>query len=297
MEVFTDGACSGNPGPGGWGWVTRNGPHGSGGAAQTTNQRMELQAVLEALKALDGPIEIYSDSTYVVNCFNDKWYEGWLKRGWRNSAKKPVANRDIWEPLIELYLDRAHEIEFHWVKGHSGNEMNERADVLAVAASTVEKEALADAAKGGLDEIEPEWPAGRGVWAVGATDLDDDQQQAVTQLVAGLDPGSDVLVSGLRRGTELMAAERALARGVSLAAVLPFDDPAAGWAVDERARFESALRRAQWSVILPGDRAQPGKAVEARNRWIAEHVVGALVVGDPRLASRLDEAGLTVLTG
>jgi ribonuclease HI len=133
LEVWTDGACSGNPGPGGWAWATKDGRQGSGGAPATTNQRMEIQAALEAVKALDGPLVVVSDSTYVVNCFRDAWWKGWLARGWVNSAKKPVANRDLWEPLIELFQQRG-DISFRWVKGHSGDEMNDLVDQLAVAA-------------------------------------------------------------------------------------------------------------------------------------------------------------------
>ncbi|MCY3649294.1 MAG: ribonuclease HI [Acidimicrobiaceae bacterium] len=134
--VYTDGACLGNPGPGGWAWAVPGGAWACGPDPHTTNQRMELQAVLEALRELDGPVEVVSDSTYVVHCFRDRWYEGWQRRGWRNANKKPVANRDLWEPLIELYLSRADEISFHWVKGHSGNEWNEIVDQLAVGAAT-----------------------------------------------------------------------------------------------------------------------------------------------------------------
>ena len=104
--VYTDGACRGNPGPGGWAWVVPDEQSDSGGAPQTTNQRMELTAVLEAVRSLEGPLEVFSDSTYVVNCFRDRWWEGWIRRGWRNSQKKPVANRDLWEPLVELVLAR-----------------------------------------------------------------------------------------------------------------------------------------------------------------------------------------------
>ena len=100
LSVWTDGACSGNPGPGGWAWATRDGRQDSGGSPRTTNQRMEIQAVLEAVRALDGPLLLVSDSTYVVNCFRDGWWQGWLTRGWLTSAKKPVANRDLWEPLV-----------------------------------------------------------------------------------------------------------------------------------------------------------------------------------------------------
>jgi len=111
----------------------------SGAEAATTNQRMELTAVLEALRALAGPlegsVEVVSDSTYVVNCFRDRWWAGWLKRDWRNSNKAPVANRDVWEPLIELYRAAPHQITFTWVKGHAGNEWNDVADRLAVGAA------------------------------------------------------------------------------------------------------------------------------------------------------------------
>ena len=134
-QVYTDGACSGNPGPGGWAWAVPGGPFASGAAAHTTNQRMEITAVLEALRALDGPIEVVSDSTYVVHCFRDRWYEGWRRRGWTNSQKKPVANRDLWEPLIDLCLARG-DVEFRWVKGHSGDPMNDLVDALAVEACT-----------------------------------------------------------------------------------------------------------------------------------------------------------------
>ncbi|MFZ9707661.1 MAG: ribonuclease H family protein [Ilumatobacteraceae bacterium] len=136
--VYTDGACSGNPGPGGWAWALS--PSGdlrdSGGERMTTNQRMELVAVLSALRTLGGnpgPIEVVSDSNYVVKCFNENWWEGWLRRGWRNSQREPVANRDLWEPLIQMVRDRG-DVTFRWVKGHSGDPMNDLVDALAVAA-------------------------------------------------------------------------------------------------------------------------------------------------------------------
>jgi len=134
LEVWTDGACSGNPGPGGWAWATEDGRLASGGAAATTNQRMEITAALEAVRALDGPLVVVSDSTYVVNCFRDVWWCGWLERGWVNSAKKPVANRDLWEPLVEAVV-ASGTTSFRWVKGHSGDPMNDLVDRLAVAAA------------------------------------------------------------------------------------------------------------------------------------------------------------------
>jgi ribonuclease HI len=133
LSVWTDGACSGNPGPGGWAWATEDGRQDSGGAPLTTNQRMEIQAALEAVRALSGPLVVVSDSTYVVNCFRDRWWQGWLARGWLTSAKKPVANRDLWEPLVTTVVDRG-DVSFRWVKGHSGDPMNDLVDQLAVAA-------------------------------------------------------------------------------------------------------------------------------------------------------------------
>jgi ribonuclease HI len=137
--VYTDGACLGNPGPGGWAWAVPGGPYASGAAARTTNQRMEIQAVLEAVTTLAGPLQVVSDSTYVVNCFRDRWWEGWLARGWRNSQKKPVANRDLWEPLISAYRADQERLRFRWVKGHSGDTMNDLVDRLAVAAASSQR--------------------------------------------------------------------------------------------------------------------------------------------------------------
>ncbi len=133
-EVYTDGACSGNPGPGGWAWATADGRQASGAENPSTNQRMEIRAALEAVRALEGPLVVVSDSTYVVNCFRDRWWQGWLQRGWLTSAKKPVANRDLWEPLVETVRARG-DVRFRWVKGHSGDPMNDRVDALAVAAA------------------------------------------------------------------------------------------------------------------------------------------------------------------
>ena len=133
-EVWTDGACSGNPGPGGWAWAVPDGRQAAGGAPTTTNQRMEIQAALDAVRALPGPLVVVSDSTYVVNCFRDGWWRGWLARGWTNSQRKPVANRDLWEPLVQLVNERG-DVTFRWVKGHSGDPMNDLVDRLAVEQS------------------------------------------------------------------------------------------------------------------------------------------------------------------
>ncbi len=133
--VYTYGACSGNPGPGGWAWVIPDGSFATGFDPATTNQRMELTATLEALRSIEGSLLVVSDSTYVVHCFRDRWWEGWIRRGWVNSQKKAVANQDLWKPLIDLYLERRN-VEFKWVKGHSGDRWNDEADRLAVDAGT-----------------------------------------------------------------------------------------------------------------------------------------------------------------
>jgi ribonuclease HI len=139
VVVYTDGACRGNPGPGGWAWAIPGGRYASGAEAHTTNQRMEMTAVLEALRALvpDRPesIDVVSDSTYVVKCFTDRWWEGWQRRGWTNSQRKPVANRDLWEPLLALALAPDVPVTFRWVKGHSGDRWNDRVDELATVAA------------------------------------------------------------------------------------------------------------------------------------------------------------------
>jgi ribonuclease HI len=142
LVIFTDGACQGNPGPGGWAWAVAptGDPSGSGGELRTTNQRMEIYAVLDALRthlhtnsgAAGPPIEIVSDSTYVVHCFRDRWWVKWERNGWKNSKREPVANVDLWQPLIEVV--KSADVSFRWVKGHSGDPMNDLVDQLAVAA-------------------------------------------------------------------------------------------------------------------------------------------------------------------
>lgn len=131
MDIYTDGACLGNPGPGGWAWVCSDGRSDSGGEAHTTNQRMELMAVIQALRANSSGVVIVSDSTYVINCFRDAWWKKWIKNGWRNSKGEPVANSDLWRELVPLVTEGAAPVDFRWVKGHSGVELNEMADALA----------------------------------------------------------------------------------------------------------------------------------------------------------------------
>ena len=141
VEIFTDGACKGNPGPGGWGAVLRMGGHEkelSGHAPATTNNRMELSAVIEALSALKSPCEValHTDSRYVIDGIT-KWIFGWQKNGWKNAAKKPVVNIDLWQAL--LIAIKPHKISWHWVKGHAGHPDNERADKLASDAALAQR--------------------------------------------------------------------------------------------------------------------------------------------------------------
>ena len=138
VQIFTDGACSGNPGPGGWGTVLRFGEHEkelSGGEANTTNNRMELTAVIEGLRALKEPclVTLTTDSKYVCDSITKGWVYGWQKRGWVKSDKKPALNVDLWEQLLPL-LEK-HKVTFVWVKGHAGHPENERCDRLAVMES------------------------------------------------------------------------------------------------------------------------------------------------------------------
>jgi len=136
LIVFTDGACLGNPGPGGWAWAVEDGPYASGSEAETTNQRMELRAALEAIRSLPDPLRVVSDSSYLVNCFRDRWWAGWERRGWRTAQGTPVANQDLWRPLVELV--RSRRIELVWVKGHAGVAMNELVDRLATEAARLQ---------------------------------------------------------------------------------------------------------------------------------------------------------------
>jgi len=138
VELYTDGACSGNPGPGGWAYILRHRASSSeredsGGEGKTTNNRMELMAVIRGLSALtrESTVDVYSDSQYVLNGL-DSWMDGWKKKGWVTASKSPVKNKDLWQMLDELR--QKHTLSYHWVRGHNNHPENERADQLAVAA-------------------------------------------------------------------------------------------------------------------------------------------------------------------
>ena len=141
VEIFTDGACRGNPGPGGWAALLRTGEKEreiSGGEPLTTNNRMELRAAIEALNALKRPcnVEIHTDSVYVRDGIM-KWIHGWKRNGWRTADKKPVKNAELWQELLDA--ESRHEVRWHWVKGHSGHAENDRVDALACAEADKQK--------------------------------------------------------------------------------------------------------------------------------------------------------------
>ena len=316
-EVYTDGACRGNPGPGGWGWIVPDGPWANGADPDTTNQRMELMAVLDALRTLEGRVEVVSDSTYVVNCFRDRWWEGWLKRGWKNSKKEPVANRDLWEPLVDLYRSREDDITFRWVKGHAGNEWNDIADRLAVEASHTQvgrrgtgipddlgppdELTAAPAQVAGEGPFGATWrPPGRAVAVLGLQPPDlggydenpvaDGVRRQLTEILAAkrqLDP-SMVVLTGLRLGAETLGAEAAAEADVPYVAVLPYPDPDSKWPASSRTRFAALLADAAAVVQLerkvPDSPQRAGQALDRRNGWLRKVADEAVIVwnGDER---------------
>ena len=303
--VYTDGACSGNPGPGGWAWaVEPSGPFESGVEAQSTNQRMELKAVLDALTKLDGPLEVRSDSTYVVNCFRDRWWQGWLSRGWVNSQKKPVANRDLWEPLISAYRQRADEVSFVWVKGHSGDKMNDVVDRLAVEASLTQQSRSGDTLPE-EDDLGPadlaagkdaRLPGGRLVAVFGHRPpelggYDENPvaagvREKLAEILAAkkkLHPDLYML-TGLLLGTEQLAAEAARAAGVPYVAIQPYPAPESQWPSSSRDRYVDLIRHADAAVLLeravPDSKPKFGAALARRDGWLAKVADEAIVVWD-----------------
>lgn len=318
--VYTDGACSGNPGPGGWAWVRPDGPWASGAAAHTTNQRMEITAAYEAVLAARGPVEVVSDSTYVVNCFRDRWWEGWLKRDWKNSKREPVANRDLWEPFIDLVRTRG-DVAFRWVKGHGGDPMNDVADRLAVAATASQRGAsgatlpdisklptdptgaagapLAGARRDGRLPTAPIVEHGVAVFGHRPPELGGYEDNPIADAVrAELERVLDaqrqlddelIVVSGLRLGAEQLGADAALALGIPLVAVLPFPDPDARWSASARRHFEQLVAGAVEVVTLerkvPATSGEVGAALARRDAWLARNVAGAILVWDRQTPS------------
>ena len=304
-EVYTDGACLGNPGPGGWAWAVPGGRFASGAAAATTNQRMEVQAALEAVRSLDGPLVVVSDSTYVVNCFRDRWWEGWLARGWMNKAKKPVANRDLWEPLIEAVRADPTRVSFRWVKGHSDDPANDLVDRLAVEAARTQTGRTGDGPPDSLGpadtpsvgvEVDPRLPDGHLLAVIGhrppelggydANPVSDAVRAKLAEVLAAkrqVDPDL-VVLTGLGLGAEQLAAEAAAEVGVPYVAVLPYPDPDSQWPSSSRKAFRAVVEGAQSTVVLqakpPATKQLAGMALRRRDAWLARHAQEAIAVWD-----------------
>jgi hypothetical protein len=266
---------------------------------------MELAAVLEGLRAAEGPAHVISDSTYVVNCFRDRWWEGWLRRGWLNSQKKPVANRDLWEPLIELV--RGGDVTFEWVKGHAGDRWNDLADRLAVEAGFTQQPRSGSQTPtviGEPDRVDRrspstttvrrdptgrEAPPGHRLVIGGLRAPNGDTEsleRTMSDIVAAKAELHDdlVVLTGLRAGAEELGARAAIGAGVPFVAVLPYPDPAKAWPAEARQRFDELVEAAADVVVLqtkvPADRAGALGAIGRRDAWFARNASEALLVWD-----------------
>jgi uncharacterized phage-like protein YoqJ len=267
---------------------------------------MEITAALEAVRAVEGRLEVVSDSTYVVHCFRDRWWEGWIKRGWKNSKREPVANRDLWEPFVELVQARG-DVTFRWVKGHSGDVMNDVVDRLAVAAASSQQGAtgvgtppeLGPADAPGVASVpgrDRRLPEGRLVLVTGHRPdelggyADNPTARSVRTrlgetLAALLEVDGDLsVVSGLRLGAEQLGAEAALERDLPVVAVLPFPAPDAPWPAPARAHFADLVAKATTLITLdartPATKQLAGAALGRRDAWLAKQVDTAVVVWD-----------------
>lgn len=315
--VYTDGACLGNPGPGGWAWavVGEHGRYASGFAPLTTNQRMEIAAALEAARAIEGRLEIVSDSTYVVNCWRDRWWEKWERNGWRTTAKKDVVNQDLWKPMVDEF--RTGRITMRWVKGHSGDAMNDLVDKLAVAAAQTQAARagegmppdlatlVADAPGAATASADPRVPAGRRLVVTGhrppelggydeGNPIAADVRRQLTDIVAAkrtMHPEL-VVLTGLGLGAEQLGAEAAHDAGVPYVAVLPYPDPDSVWPAASRGRYRRLLDGAASTVLLqtkvPASKQAAGAALARRDAWLARHADEAIAVwdGDDALVGR-----------
>ncbi|MDQ6799136.1 MAG: ribonuclease HI, partial [Actinomycetota bacterium] len=276
-----------------------------------TNQRMELTAALEAVTTLTGPVEVVSDSTYVVNCFRDRWWEGWIARGWRTKAKQPVANRDLWEPLVEAYRAEAGRVSFRWVKGHGGDPFNDLVDRLAVESARTQQASTGDeppldvgpaddpadtGLSGGARSADARLPAGHAVVIAGekppalggyetnpVSDKTRDHLAEILTAKQQLHP--DLLaLTGMGLGAEQLGAEAAAAAGVPFVAVLAYPEPDTMWPAESKVRFRRLLEGAVATVVLetksPATRQQAGAALRRRDAWLTRNAAEALVVWD-----------------
>jgi hypothetical protein len=264
----------------------------------------------------DGPLEVRSDSTYVVNCFRQGWWKGWIERGWRNAKKEPVANRDLWEPFVTLVRGRG-DVVFNWVKGHSGDVMNDAVDLLATRAAAtqvaeagdrLQPEVLAERAATGARAgagrgSEGALVAGHGIAVSGHRPpelggYDENPTVAAVRQRLGEILGAKasmhpdlVVLTGLGLGAEQLAAEAAAALGLPYVAVLAYPDPDAVWPQASKDTFRALLTAARDVVVLqreaPKTKQLAGQASARRDAWLARHAAEAIVVwnrADPWLA-------------
>jgi len=320
LRVYTDGACSGNPGPGGWAWASSPSHFDSGGNPATTNNKMELMAVLRAIEANPGPLTVVMDSTYVKDGL-EKWSVNWIRNGWMTKSKEPVKNREIWEPLIAARDARRSEISFEWVKGHSGDPMNDLVDELAVVQRDLFRASIggtiAGAPGGGgkLSDLphseqraerrarDGRIPAGHLLLVMGLTPdalggwdpnpTADKVRSELRQIIgaqAQFTPDLKV-ITGLRPGAELLGAEAAILADVPYVAVLGFPDQDRNLQAASRARFVDLVSRADQVVQLekksPKDKDEFIKAMRRRDVWLAAVADEALLVWDEQ-DNRLD---------
>lgn len=264
---------------------------------------MEIKAALQAVTDLDGPLEVVSDSTYVVNCFRDRWWEGWMARGWVNSAKKPVANRDLWEPLISAYRADPTRIAFRWVKGHSTDPINDLVDRLAVEAAATQ---AGRHGTGWPEHLGPtdlpgpapsgEVPPGHLVVVTGAkppalggygdnpiAERIRDRLGEILLAKRQLHPDLTVL-SGLGLGAEQLGAEAAAGAGIAYVAVLAFPEPDSVWPPASRETFAKLLASADAVITVhktkPASKQAAGGALARRDAWLGRHGAEAIVVWD-----------------
>lgn len=303
--VYTDGACSGNPGPGGWAWAVPGGAWARGHDPDTTNQRMELRAVLSATEMLEGELDVVTDSTYVANCFRDGWWKGWEKRGWKNSQKQPVANRDLWEPLIEAHKAGRFDVP-RWVKGHSGDVMNDLVDRLAVASSLQQDDARGETPPSPEGLGPADSPAGRaaatgtGTAASRLADLDPAERRVERRRRDGRIPEGTLLVAGGMRdlpddGPTLRTLRRQLAELFAGYAQLHDDlRVLTGLRAGAEALAGEAALEAEvdWVAVLPWPDPQEHMRSVDRDRFLAlRRLAPAEVVLERKVpATRADRA-------
>jgi ribonuclease HI len=306
--VYTDGACLGNPdGPGGWAWAVPDGAYASGFEPSTTNQRMELAAALAAMQTISGPLTVVSDSQYVVKCFNDRWYDKWERNGWRNAKREPVANQDLWKPMVALFRARGDALQFQWVKGHSDDPMNDLVDRLAVEAARTQTaragtepptelgapdEPVGQRAKNSTTAVPV--PEGHRVVVVGHrppelggyTDnpVAEKVRAKLTEILEGLrviHPDL-VVLTGLGLGAEQLGAQAAARAGVPYVAVLAFPEPDAMWPATSRAVYRQLVDGAASTVtrtnVKPASKQAAGVALGRRDDWLVTNADAALVV-------------------